>query len=92
MRYTIDSPKGDEFFYNHIRRFFAMKLAKLIEKYLDDVDIIAVKRYCSKYIVMYHDGRNICTPYIIQVMDDSGLYCGRYYASEADAKEDYREL
>ena len=69
-----------------------MKLAKLIEKYLDDMDIVAIKRYCSKYIVMYHDGRNICTPYIIQVMDDSGLYCGRYYASEADAKEDYREL
>ena len=66
-----------------------MKLAKLLEKYLDGMDVIAVKRYGSEYIVMYHDGRNVCTPYIIHVMGDSGLYSGRYYASEADAKEDY---
>ena len=66
-----------------------MRLAKLLEKYLDGMDVIAVKRYGSEYIVMYHDGRNVCTPYIIHVMGDSGLYSGRYYASEADAKEDY---
>ena len=66
-----------------------MKLAKLLEKYLDGMDVIAVKRYGSEYIVMYHDGRNVCTPYIIHVMGDSGLYSGRYYASESDAKEDF---
>lgn len=66
-----------------------MKLAKLLEKYLDGMDVIAVKRYGSEYIVMYHDVRNVCTPYIIHVMGDSGLYNGRYYANEADAKEDY---
>ena len=53
------------------------------------MDVIAVKRYGSEYIVMYHDKRNICTPYITHVMGDSGLYSGRYYANEADAKEDY---
>ena len=53
------------------------------------MDVIAVKRYGSEYIVMYHDKRNVCTPYIIHVMGDSGLYSGRYYANEADAKEDY---
>ena len=66
-----------------------MKLARLLEKYLDGMDVIAVKRYGSEYIVMYHDKRNICTPYIIHVMGDSGLYSGRDYANEADAKEDY---
>ena len=66
-----------------------MKLAKLLDKYLDGMDVIAVKRYGSEYIVMYHDERNVCTPYIIHVMGDSGLYSGRYYANEADAKEDY---
>ena len=66
-----------------------MRLAKLLEKYLDGMDVIAVKRYGSEYIVMYHDGRNVCTPYIIHQLNDSGLYSGRYYASEADAKEDY---
>ena len=66
-----------------------MKLAKLLEKYLDGMDIIAVKRYGSEYIVMYHDGRNVCTPYIIHVMGDSGLYSGRYYANEDDAKEEF---
>ena len=66
-----------------------MKLVELLEKYLDGMDVIAVKRYGSEYIVMYHDKRNICTPYITHVMGDSGLYNGRYYANEADAKEDY---
>ena len=66
-----------------------MKLAKLLEKYLDGMDVIAVKRYGSEYIVMYHDGRNVCTPYIIHQLNDSGLYSGRYYASEADAKEEF---
>ena len=66
-----------------------MKLAELLEKYLDGMDVIAVKRYGSEYIVMYHDGRNVCTPYIIHVMGDNGLYSGRYYGSEDDAKEDY---
>ena len=66
-----------------------MKLAELLEKYLDGMDIIAIKRYGSEYIVMYHDGRNVCTPYIIHVMGDSGLYDGRYYANEDDAKEEF---
>ena len=66
-----------------------MRLAKLLEKYLDGMDVIAVKRYGSEYIVMYHDDRNVCTPYIIHVMGDRGLHSGRYYANEADAKEDY---
>lgn len=66
-----------------------MKLAKLLEKYLDGMDVIAVKRYGDEYIVMYHDERNVCTPYIIHHLGDSGLYGGRYYAKEDDAKEDY---
>ena len=66
-----------------------MKLAELLDKYLDGMDVIAVKRYGSEYIVMYHDKRNICTPYITHVMGDSGLYSGRYYANEADAKEEF---
>ena len=66
-----------------------MKLAELLEKYLDGMDIIAVKRYGSEYTVMYHDGRNVCTPYIIHQLNDSGLYSGRYYASKADAKEEF---
>ena len=66
-----------------------MKLAKLLEKYLDGMDVIGVKRYGSEYIVMYHDERNICTPYIVHVLDDSGLHSGRYYANEADAEEYY---
>ena len=66
-----------------------MKLAKLLEKYLDGMDVIAVKRYGSEYIVMYHDSRNVCTPYITHLLNDSGLYNGRYYTNEADAKEDY---
>ena len=66
-----------------------MNLVDLLGKYLDGMDVIAVKRYGSEYIVMYHDKRNVCTPYIIHVMGDSGLYSGRYYASETDAKEDY---
>ena len=66
-----------------------MKLAELLEKYLDGMDVIAVKRYGSEYIVMYHDGRNVCTPYIIHQLNDSGLHSGRYYASEADAEEEY---
>lgn len=66
-----------------------MKLAKLLEKYLDGMDVIAAKRYGSEYIVMYHDKRNVCTPYIIHHLNDSGLYSGRYYANEADAEEDY---
>lgn len=66
-----------------------MKLAELLEKYLDGMDIIAVKRYGSEYIVMYRDASNVCTPYIIHQLNDSGLYSGRYYANEDDAKEDY---
>lgn len=66
-----------------------MKLAELLEKYLDGMDVIAVKRYGSEYIVMYHDERNVCAPYIIHQLNDSGLYSGRYYASAADAKEDF---
>ena len=66
-----------------------MKLAKLLEKYLDGMDVIAVKRYGNEYIVMYHDGRNVCTPYIIHQLNDNGLYGGRYYANETDAKEEY---
>ena len=65
-----------------------MKLAELLEKYLDGMDVIAVKRYGSEYIVMYNDKRNVCTPYIIHVMGDSVLYSGRYYANEYVAKED----
>ena len=66
-----------------------MKLAELLEKYLDGMDVIAVKLYGSEYIVMYHDSCNVCTPYIIHQLNDNGLYNGRYYANEADAKEDY---
>lgn len=66
-----------------------MKLAELLEKYLDGMDVIAVKRYGSEYIVMYHDSRNVCTPYIIHVMGDNGLYSGRYYVNEDDAKEEF---
>ena len=66
-----------------------MNLAELLEKYLDGMDVIAVKRYGSEYIVMYHDGCNVCTPYIIHHLKDSGLYSGRYYANETDAEEDY---
>ncbi len=66
-----------------------MKLAELIEKYLDGMDVIAVKRYGSEYIVMYHDVRNVCTPYITHHLNDSGLYSGRYYVNEADAKEEF---
>lgn len=66
-----------------------MKLAELLDKYLDGMDVIAVKRYGSAYIVMYHDEQNICTPYIIHHLTDSGLYSGRYFATEADAKEEF---
>lgn len=66
-----------------------MKLAELLEKYLDGMDVIAIKRYGSEYIVMYHDKRNICTPYIIHHLSDNGLYSGRYYANEDDAKEEF---
>ena len=66
-----------------------MRLAELLEKYLDGMDIIAVKRYGSEYIVMYHNGRNVCTPYIIHQLNDSGLYSGRYYANVDDAKEEF---
>jgi len=66
-----------------------MKLAELIEKYLDGMDVIAIKRYGSEYLVMYHDKRNVCTSYIIHHLDDNGLYNGRYYASEEDAKEEF---
>lgn len=72
-----------------------MKLAELLERYLDGMDVIAVKRvgytqrYGSEYIVMYHDGRNVCTPYIIHVMGDNGLYSGRYYTTEDDAEENF---
>ena len=66
-----------------------MKLAKLLEKYLDGMDVIAVKWYGSEYIVMYHDKHNVCTPYIIHQLNDSGLYSGRYYANVDDAKEDF---
>ena len=66
-----------------------MKLAELLEEYLDGMDVINVKRYGSEYIVMYHDGRNVCTPYIIHHLNDSGLYSGRYYVNETDAKEDF---
>ena len=66
-----------------------MRLAELLDKYLDGMDVIAVKRYGSEYTVMYRDKRNVCTPYIIHHLNGSGLYCGRYYANEADAEEDY---
>lgn len=66
-----------------------MKLAELLEKYLDGMDVIAVKRYGSEYIVMYHDSRNVCTPYIIHHLSDNGLYSGRYYVNEDDAKEEF---
>ena len=66
-----------------------MKLVELLEKYLDGMDVIAVKRYGSEYIVMYRDQRNVYTPYITHVMGDSGLYNGRYYTNEADAKEEF---
>lgn len=66
-----------------------MKLAELLEKYLDGMDVIAVKRYGSEYIVMYHDERDVCTPYIIHHLNDSGLYSGRYFVNENDAKEEF---
>ena len=66
-----------------------MKLAELLEKYLDGMDVIAVKRYGDEYIVMYHDGRNVCTPYIIHQLNDSGLYSGRYFGNEEAAKEEF---
>lgn len=33
----------------------------------------------DEYIVLYRDDNNICTPYIIQLLTDSGLYYGHYY-------------
>ena len=66
-----------------------MKLAELLDKYLDGMDVIAVKRYGSEYIVKYRDKSNVCTPYIIHQLNDSGLYGGKYYVNEADAEEDY---
>lgn len=66
-----------------------MKLAELIVKYLGGMDVIDVKRHGSEYIVMYRDGRNVCTPYIIHHLNDSGLYGGRYFVNENDAKEEF---
>ena len=66
-----------------------MKLVELLEKYLDGMDVIATKRYGSEYIVMYHDSRNVCTPYIIHHLNDSGLYSGRYFVSEEAAKKEF---
>ena len=34
----------------------------------------------DEYIVLYRDDKNVCTPYIIHHLNDSGLYSGRYYA------------
>ena len=33
----------------------------------------------DEYIVLYRDDGDVCTPYIIHHMNDSGLYYGHYY-------------
>ena len=42
-------------------------------------DLLDFIKRNDEYIVLYRDDRNVCTPYIIHHLNDSGLYNGRYY-------------
>lgn len=66
-----------------------MKLAEMVEKYLANKDVLAIRKFADEYLVMYHDKANACTPYIIHHLNDSGLYSGRYFGNEEDAKEEF---
>lgn len=77
----------------HIQRRLYMLLEAIIDKKIRELytmhDLFRsyaptgvlldfVKRQ-DEYIVLYRDDTNVCTPYIIHHLTDSGLYCGHYY-------------
>ena len=55
-------------------------------------DLLDFIKRQDEYIVLYRDDRNVCTPYIIHHLNDSGLYYGRYYGSEQLARMDFNEM
>lgn len=59
---------------------FNENLESLFTKYAptDAVLLDFIKRQ-DEYIVLYRDDGNVCTPYIIHHLNDSGLYYGHYY-------------
>ena len=56
----------------------------------DLLDYIKVRQ--DEYIVLYRDDNNVCTPYIIHHLTDSGLCCGHYYANGWVAWRDFHAL
>ena len=54
-----------------------------------DADLLDFIKWNDEYIVLYRDDGNVCTPYIIHHLNDSGLYYGHYYDNGWNA---YREF
>ena len=51
----------------------------LFKKYAPTGALLDFIKRNDEYIVLYRDDGNVCTPYIIHHLNDSGLYYGHYY-------------
>ena len=68
-------------------------LLALFAKYAPkDADLLDFIKRNDEYIVLYRDDGNVCTPYIIHHLNDSGLYWGRYYDNSRNAWREFHSM
>lgn len=68
---------------------------ELLMKHAKHTPNVALLDYIERndeYIVLYRDDGDVCTPYIIHHLTDSGLYYGRYYGKGWVAWLDFAEM
>ena len=64
----------------------------LFKKYAPKGALLDFIKRNDEYIVLYRDDGDVCTPYIIHHLNDSGLYYGRYYGKGWEAWMDFDEM
>ena len=68
-------------------------LFALFKKYAPaDAALLDFIKRNDEYIVLYRDDENVCTPYIIHHLNDSGLYWGRYYDNGWAARLEFNKM
>ena len=61
-------------------------------KHAPSVALLDFIKRNDEYIVLYRDDGNVCTPYIIHHLNDSGLYWGHYYDNSWNAWREFHSM
>ena len=64
----------------------------LLAKHAPTAALLDYIKRPDEYIVLYREDSNICTPYIIHHLNDSGLYYGHYYSNGWLAWNDFAKM